>query len=143
MGPVENPPGVCDTSVNTNWGAPEDPSHPCFDYYPIIYAPGGVLVGSSDAGQGILVCCTEGVHVNFNGGSSFYGLVMSKEWIELENGSSIYGAALSTGNDNEIHGGSSAFYSSCALERASVANGLGGGSFDVLRLIGSRAWSEF
>ncbi len=138
IGPVENPPGVCDTSVKTNWGAPEDPSHPCFDYFPIIYVPNRVQLNSPDAGQGILVCCTGSNHVNFDGGSSFYGLVMSKQWIELENGGTLYGAALSTGDDNEIHTGGSARYSSCALQRAG-----GGGGAAVLRLIGSRAWGEF
>ncbi len=143
IGPVENPPGVCDTSVNTNWGAPEDPSHPCHDYFPIIYAPGGVDLTSPEAGQGILVCCETSM-VNFNGGSSFYGLVVSELTVELENGARLYGAALSKGDDHEVHTGSSAYYSSCALQRAAVANGLGGGGGSgVLRLIGSRAWGEF
>ena len=137
--PVENPPGVCDTSVPTNWGAPTDPSHPCFDYHPIIYVPGGVET-SGGVGQGILLNGSAR-HAGLDGGFIFYGLIMSESWVELENGASLYGASYSKANDNEMHGGSSARYSSCALNRAAAAIG-GGGGGDEVKPLSSRAFAE-
>ncbi len=102
--PVENPPGVCDTSVDTNWGAPEDPTHPCFDYFPIIYAPEGFdfKTQPDHAGQGILLVDNT---AQLENGFSWYGLIMAKGDIQIEQGKSgyqpanIYGA-LYTRNDN-------------------------------------------
>ncbi len=134
--PVENPPGVCDTSVPTNWGAPEDPTHPCFDYFPIIYAPGGFNFKTQPdhAGQGIILVEEE---AQLENGFSWYGLIMAKGDIQVEQGKSgcepanIYGG-LYTRNDNsktklwgpkwfpECQGvvpGSSLFYSSCVMQR--------------------------
>ncbi len=102
--PVENPPGVCDTSMDTNWGAPEDPTHPCFDYYPIIYAPEGFdfKAQPDHAGQGILLVDET---AQLENGFSWYGLIMAKGDIQIEQGkggyqpANIYGA-LYTRNDN-------------------------------------------
>ena len=162
--PVENPPGVCDTSVNTNWGAPEDPTHPCFDYFPIIYVPDGINFKTQPdhAGQGILLV-GDG-EAQLENGFSWYGLIMAKGDIQVEQGKSgcepanIYGG-LYTRNDLgnvKLHGpqwypanitcngtepGSSLFYSSCAMKR--VGEALAGGGGSALKPIGSRAWSEF
>ncbi len=163
--PVENPPGVCDTSVNTNWGAPEDPTHPCFDYFPIIYIPNGINFKTQPdhAGQGILLMDGD---AQLENGFSWYGLIMAKSSIQVEQGqaaggcepANVYGG-LYTRNDGsnvKLHGpehfpgsitcngteaGSSLFYSSCAMQRIADAALVGASS--NLELIGSRAWSEF
>ncbi len=127
---------VCDTSVIDNWGAPEDPTHPCFDHFPIIYAVDDFKVTLS-SGQGILL--TDG-DAQFENGFNFYGLVMARNSIQVEQGKSgcepanIWGG-MYTRNDasdvklwgpkwypgdiscNGTEPGSSLRYSSCAMQR--------------------------
>ncbi len=81
--------GICDTSVPTNWGAPEDPNHPCFDYFPIIYAPGGFNFKTQPdhAGQGIILVDEE---AQLENGFSWYGLIMARGDIQVEQGKSGY-----------------------------------------------------
>jgi hypothetical protein len=55
-----NPDGTCNTSDPYNWGSP-DPSHPCFDYHPIIHVPDGAYIrgmapdGTCGYGQAIVI----------------------------------------------------------------------------------------
>ena len=46
--------GVCLTQTVGNWGSPLDPAGPCGGFFPLIYAPGDLVV-SGGAGQGVLV----------------------------------------------------------------------------------------
>lgn len=151
--PVENPPGVCDTSVPTNWGAPEDPTHPCFDYFPIVYVPGGVNFKTQPdhAGQGILLTDASSQLEN---GFSWYGLMMALDDVQVEQGQSgcapanIYGGLYTRNNSSstKLEGakpncppgtiGSSLFYSSCAMQRI----GAGGASGGIVPVRGS--WTE-
>ena len=140
VGPTLNADLTCNTSDPLNWGAPEDPTHACFDYFPIIYIPDGMNITEDGAGQGIFLTDND---TQANSGFDFYGLIMS-HGTENNNDSNIYGAVYSDngGWQNEIENGSDMLYSSCALSRAAVAIG-GGAGGGVLVLIGSRAWSEF
>jgi hypothetical protein len=152
--------GKCDTSVLDNWGAPEDPSHPCFDYFPIIYAPAGTSIKKqpTHSGQGILVA-DQGVE--FENGFSFYGLVLAKGSVEVEQGKSgwepanIYGALMTRNLNNStklwgpkwwpgVQGGvdvagSSLFYSSCVMQRIGE---LALSSSGAPALLAEGAWSQ-
>ncbi len=161
IGPVENPLGVCDTSSPLNWGAPEDPTHPCFDYFPIVYVPDGwdFKTQPDGAGQGIIL---SDVPAQFENGFSWYGLVMARDGIQVEQGksgcepSNIYGSMYTrnSGSNIKLWGpkwfpgditcngtepGSSLFYSSCAMARIEAALTDPGGQ---LLAISSRAWTE-
>ena len=127
--------GACDKSVDTNWGAPEDPTHPCFDYYPIVYVPAGFdfKTQPDHAGQGILLVDDA---TQLENGFSWYGLIMSKGDIQVEQGKSgcepanVYGSMYTRnpGGSTKLHGGqhwgcpptsegSSLFWSSCVMDR--------------------------
>ena len=45
---------ACDTVASGNWGAPSNRSHPCFDWLPFVFAPGGLTIAGGE-GQGILI----------------------------------------------------------------------------------------
>ena len=148
---------VCDTSVIDNWGAPEDSTHPCFDHFPIIYVEDAFKVTLS-SGQGILLTDSE---AQFENGFHWYGLVMARGDIQVEQGKSgcepanIYGG-MYTRNDlsdvklwgpkwypanitcNGTEQGSSLFYSSCAMQR--IADLSLAGSAGVVTVGGS--WTE-
>ncbi len=132
--PVENPPGVCDTSVDTNWGAPEDPTHPCFDYFPVVYVPAGFdfKTQPDHAGQGIMLIDNQ---AQLENGFSWYGLIMARSDIQVEQGKSgcepanVYGSMYTknTNSNTKLWGGkwgcppgtpgSSLFWSSCVMKR--------------------------
>lgn len=121
MAPVASG-GVCDKSVQDNWGDPLDPTSACHYYWPIIYSTGDMHV-SSGVGQGILIVDGDLV---ITGDFEFYGLVF------------VYGSFRTSGTGNKVNGsvnilGSSAYdsnlaltgsgntevyLSSCAIERA-------------------------
>jgi hypothetical protein len=45
---------VCDSAARGNWGAPGNRSHACFDWLPLVFAPGDLTIAGGE-GQGILV----------------------------------------------------------------------------------------
>ena len=45
-------PAVCNTAVEDNWGAPEDKSNVCFNYFPILYHYGDLSISGTGAGRG-------------------------------------------------------------------------------------------
>lgn len=81
------PGGMCDTRAPGNWGAPGDPAHPCFDFFPLIHAPGGLEVASG-SGQGILVAAGD---VILRSGVSFAGFILATGRVELD-GATVTGA---------------------------------------------------
>ena len=149
LGPVVSG-GVCNTSVSSNWGAPTDPSSPCFDFFPIIHfngSPGSVqrFSGCGD-GQGIIL--VENGNMEFEGlcGTfNFYGIIITRdneadEGLEIaDTDFNMLGAIIVTTN-TELDGGDIT-YSSCVVARTLAANGMGattggGGSAS------ERAWRQ-
>jgi hypothetical protein len=128
--------GACDRADPDNWGEPftglgfDD----CFNYFPIIYAPGDFQL-SDGRGQGILLVRGD---FSIRGSAAFYGLVVTLGRTESEVSPSIHGAVMAQGDTlNRSHfGGTSLIqYSSCALTRALQGAG-------IARPLAERAWAQ-
>ncbi len=125
--------GECIEAPWENWGAPEDPSSPCFDYFPIIHRPGPLtLTSGTGGGQGILLVDGE---LTIEGNFHFYGLVIVKGEIQMKGDVQITGAVIA-GAQLQSEPGDLIQYSQCAVARALAA---GAGSTAALR---SRAWLQ-
>ncbi len=132
--------GVCQTANVNNWGSAQ-PTNACYNYFPIIYAPGDLLIASSGEGQGILL--VEG-DLDVSGGFNFYGVVVVKGTIRIPGtGGHINGTTLAFG-DGQISSTSSTVgnsllqYSSCSIERAVLNNA----SLTRLAPIVNRSWMD-
>jgi hypothetical protein len=79
--------GICDRRAPGNWGRPDDPADPCFDFVPLIFS-GSDLEITAGVGQGILV--VEGT-VTFRSGTAFTGLILATGRVELD-GARVTGA---------------------------------------------------
>ena len=119
---VTGSPAVCNTSVQTNWGAPTDKTSPCFNYFPIIYHYGDLSVSGSGEGQGILL--VEG-NLTVQGRVDFYGPVIVTGGVDVRGTGSddvkFYGGILAqnvTLDDSRLTGNATVNYSSCAIRRA-------------------------
>ncbi len=132
IGPVLTGGGECDESVLDNWGAPEDPNHACFNYFPIIYVQNGRLkTAAGRSGQGILLVDLDSAgtgDLEIEDGFCFYGLVLVQGEFELETGSSgtnppcLYGSVMVKNygdpiKSSKIWTGAELRYSSCVMER--------------------------
>ncbi len=107
--------GECDTGPWYNWGAPEDPSSPCFDYYPVIHRPGPLtLTSGTGVGQGILLVDGE---LTIEGDFHFYGLVIVKGQIQMKGNVQITGTVIA-GAQLQSEPGDLIRYSQCAVARA-------------------------
>lgn len=134
--PSLNGTGACDRADPLNWGEPltglgfDD----CFNYFPIIYAPGDFQL-SNGRGQGILLVRGD---FSIRGSAAFYGLVVALGRFEAEVSPSLHGAVLAQG-DSAIrsHTGGTALiqYSSCALTRALRQAG-------IARPLAERPWAQ-
>jgi hypothetical protein len=69
--------GTCDTTAPANWGAPADPAHPCFDYFPLIHAPGPLIVSGGE-GQGILAVDGQ---LTLEPGTRFTGVILARSLV--------------------------------------------------------------
>ena len=125
--------GECNTVPWENWGAPEDASSPCFDYFPIIHRPGPLtLTSGTGGGQGILLVDGE---LTIEGDFHFYGLVIVKGEIQMKGDVQITGAVIA-GAQLQSEPGDLIQYSQCAVARAL---GAAGGEPAPLR---SRGWLQ-
>ena len=116
-----------------NWGAPTQPTHPCFDYFPIIHAT-DIEIENGGVGQGILIVDGE---LEIEGlPFTWYGIIINHDEIEIEDNIVVYGAILMNG-EIEIEDNPVIQYSQCVIDRAQLAQGL-----RSISLIGSRAWSS-
>lgn len=115
---------VCNKSVLNNWGEPTNALHPCFNYFPIIYAQGDLRIQSSAYGQGLLVVER---NLFINGGYQFYGIVLVKGHVVTEGtAGKIYGSLVVAGQtapgdsilNSRVAGAATVLYSSCAVMRA-------------------------
>lgn len=130
--------GDCARSASGNWGAPALPGHPCFEFHPIIYAAGDLLIESSGSGQGALL--VDG-NLTFRGGFEFYGVLIVKGRVSVtDQGSQVYGGAWVHNVDREsslVGGGAGIGYSSCAIRRA-----VRGSKLQVPHPLAQFAWLE-
>ena len=115
--------GACLTSAPGNWGAPTDPTSPCFNYFPIIYFTGDAQF-TGGAGQGILL--VEG-DLKVTGGFEFYGPVFVKGTLTtMGSGGHFWGGVVAANADlndlNTVLGNAVITYSSCAVTRAILNN---------------------
>lgn len=105
----------CDRTAVTNWGAPFDPGGPCGNYFPIIYAPGGVHM-TGGVGQGILV--VEGDLV-FSGDARFYGPILVTGALVIRDRAMVLGAITHVGSASaRLEGEARVDYRGCSLWRA-------------------------
>ena len=147
LGPVVTS-GVCDTSVDTNWGAPTDPSSPCFDYFPIIHFTLNGVQRFEGCGNGQGIILVENGNMEFEeacGTFNFYGIIITRlngggEGLEIaDTNFNLLGAIIVT--TNAAFDGGDIRYSKCVVARALAANGMGatvggGGSAS------ERAWRQ-
>ena len=147
LGPVVTG-GVCDTSVSSNWGAPTDPSSPCFDYFPIIHFNRNGVQRFSGCGNGQGIILVENGNMEMEGlcGTfNFYGIIITRlngggSGLEIaDTNFNMLGAVIVT-TSTELDGGDIT-YSQCVVARALAANGMGatvggGGSAS------ERAWRQ-
>ena len=115
-------PARCNTSVENNWGAPEDATNACFNYFPIVYHNGDLSISGTGSGQGILL--VEG-NLNVQGRIDFYGPVIVTGGVNIRGTGSddvkFYGGVMAqdvTLDDSRLTGNATVNYSSCAIKRA-------------------------
>jgi hypothetical protein len=147
IGPSLNPlpvgapigtPQTCNTSSITNWGEPDGgvgSVTPCFDYFPILYAPGNLRI-SGGRGQGILLVRGD---LDLSGGMEFYGpVIVLGNLTSTGTGGHVYGGVMASNADLDptvITGNSVVNYSACSVQRALLGAA-------VARPFALRSWSQ-
>ena len=130
LGPVVSG-GDCVTSVSSNWGAPTDPSSPCFDFFPIIHFNGSGVQRFSGCGNGQGIILVENGNMELEGlcgAFNFYGIIITRvhgggEGLEIaDTDFNMLGAVIVT-TDVALDGGNIR-YSQCVIQRALEANGM-------------------
>ncbi len=111
---------ACNEADNQNWGEPYPATGfaACFDFFPIIYAPGNVRL-SGGRGQGILLV---GGDLQLSGGVEFFGPVIVQGAVTSQGtGGHIYGGLMANQvnlDPTTLTGNSVAQFSTCAIARA-------------------------
>jgi hypothetical protein len=139
--PIGSPvgtPQTCQTSSLTNWGEPNGgvgSVAECFDYFPIIYAPGSLRI-SGGRGQGILLVRGD---LELSGGVEFYGpVIVLGNLRSTGTGGHVYGGVMASNADLDptvITGNSVVNYSACSVQRALLGAA-------VARPFGLRSWAQ-
>ena len=132
-------PGRCNRANNRNWGEPGIAGviviPRCYDYFPIVYAPGDLHI-SGGRGQGILL--VRG-NLTLSGGVEFFGpVIVLGEVRSTGTGGHVYGGLMARNanlDPSVITGNSVVNYSSCAVARAL----LGAASVKPLN---ARSWAQ-
>ncbi len=120
VGPTTNagPPVTCRTSDLLNWGDALNTLSPCFDYFPVIYAPGDLNV-SGGRGQGLLLVQGD---LTVQGGFEFYGPVIVQGTVRSTGTGGHFFGGLMASNANLgvtlFSGNSVVDFSACAISRA-------------------------
>ena len=138
IGPLEAPPGTCKlfgVGSDYNWGDPLVPGSPCSAYFPIIHVTGDFDIDTGpNYGQGILLVDGE---LRIEDQFDFYGIIMVKDRSRFEDNVTIHGGLIS-GERVRFEDGASLQYSSCAVDRALDAVGLGG----TIEALEMRSWRQ-
>jgi hypothetical protein len=114
-GPIQRL-GACAEDEPWGWGDPEEPSSPCSSHLPLRAASGDLTVVGG-VGQGVLVVDGD---VTLTAGARYYGLVVVRGALRLEDGASLDGFALALGG-GAVAVGSRARGSGCWAVRALAA----------------------
>jgi hypothetical protein len=121
----------CNRDDPMNWGAPQQPSHPCFDYFPIIHVD--TLRITNGVAQGIFL--VEDVVSLQN--ADVYGLILAIDDMSVQGPSNFYGHAW-VADDLDMSGAVPRFWlSQCAAHRAVLMSRL-----TQPRPVSQRAWVE-
>jgi hypothetical protein len=130
---------VCNTDDPNNLGSP-DPSHPCFNYFPIVSISDDVTFDNGYA-QGIFVLrwdepTQQGSEFDLEMNLTVNGVILGKGCVEPEEDSRFYGAIFVDANyrnlslcnsdkDYDMNDGDATVrYSTCAVDRAILGSGL-------------------
>jgi hypothetical protein len=129
--------GVCLESLDTNWGDPEDPSSPCWDYLPIVHVSGDLKISGNAFGQGILLVDGD---LEVTGSFEYYGIAIVQGQADFKGTADVNGALLvrngvEAADQTWLRGGTTLQYSSCAATRA-ISQAL------VARPLAGRSWFE-
>jgi hypothetical protein len=110
--------GACNTAVLTNWGDGDNPSAPCGNYFPLIYATGSITLNNTQ-GQGILLVNGD---LNVQGSYQFYGIVIVQGDLKTAGGGSteahFWGGVMARNADlsvQNLNGKATLNYSSCSI----------------------------
>jgi hypothetical protein len=110
---------TCDRDAPWNWGAPDDPDHPCFEYLPIIHSEGDVQITAPGSGQGVLL--VEG-NLEIDDGFQFFGVIVVRGTLTVRGAASrVYGAVIVLNAErarSEVTSGARIDLSRCPLRRA-------------------------
>lgn len=117
MGAVLSPAGGCDVTVSGNWGDPETPAAPCWNWFPLVAAAAGSRI-TSGAGQGMLVA-PHGIE--FAGEARFYGVIVARGPVVLRDHARVVGAVYSD-SGAVLLGGTRIERSDCAARMALSAS---------------------
>jgi len=130
--------GVCDRSVQTNWGDGMNPSAACGGYFPIVHIAGDATL-NGDQGQGILLVDGD---LSIQGSYQYYGIVIVKGSLSTAGGGSteahFWGAVMAQNADlnlNSLSGHATLNYSKCAITTALNMTG-------IVAPERSRGWSQ-
>jgi hypothetical protein len=124
--------GRCAEWELMNWGDPNNPGSPCWDYMPVIHATGDVVVSGNGLGQGIMLVDGDLI---VTGTFEFYGIIIVQGQADFRGTTDLNGALLArngatAGDQSWLRGGTTLQYSSCsavrALQHAIVAEPLAG-----------------
>jgi hypothetical protein len=117
--PALGPQRTCDRLAPGNWGAPDDPGHPCFEFLPIIYSEADLHIAARGSGQGVLL--VEG-DLAIDDGFQFSGVVVVRGSLKLRGSHSrLRGAVIVMNADlevSEVTAGARIDLSSCPSHRA-------------------------
>lgn len=138
LGPSVRADGSCNESDAGNWGAPNDTSSPCFNFFPIIYAKDDLKI-TTGSGQGILL--VEG-DLSVQGNFTFYGPVIVRGTLNTTGtGGHFNGGVIAANVDldtSTVLGNAIVNYSSCAVSRAILNNS----SLSQAKLLAERSWVD-
>lgn len=161
VGPRYNADGTCNTAADLNWGS-NDPADPCYGFFPILLIQEEIDINNCDHCNGIFVLDSDttggvrgGAELDVEADVVMRGLIFGRGCVEFQERADFRGSVFVDGTYNfgecnddaalDVHDlGTELHYSSCAIERALLANGLGLPvlAFDRVRPIGLRAFGE-
>jgi hypothetical protein len=106
--------GECDPSDPANFGAPNLPSHPCFNYFPIVYFPDTLKLTGGGYAQGIFLVQDR---LELLGPFDMFGIVLVRDDMYATSAGAVFGS-LWVADDAYLAANSKVFLSRCAVERA-------------------------
>lgn len=130
--------GACNTLVLTNWGDGDNPSAPCGNYFPLIYATGSITLNNTQ-GQGILLVNGD---LNVQGSYQFYGIVIVQGDLKTAGGGTteahFWGGVMARNADlsvQNLNGKATLNYSSCSINAVLQAT-------SQISMMRSRGWVQ-